>query len=405
LNGSYPIATCTDTSDCAALSSALIPNYLGTIPSDPSSTSSYSYTSDDGTDFTVAATLADTTGYSYTASIGFGTTGGGSGSVTWLSDYSKRKTITVTSSSSLSNYQILLTVAYDSDMQADFDDLRFTSDDETTLIDYWIESKTDSSTAKVWVEVPTLASGDTTIYMYYGNPSAATASNGVNTFIVFDDFNDGSINTSLWQDRSGAGWSISESGGELNTVADGNHGWGAVRTVNEFTKGNYRFVTNARYQNPGAYGPRTEQNVYDKALVTFEATTYGTPTKNAVYYIMHGHWSSQPDAQSFSMGKIGNTGTSSSSMSSAGQFVVGNMIRMDGKFNLMGNTATTDFYVNGVYKDSRSVSFSDVLMNNVTFELHGWYYGSGSNSHWDYAFVGNYSPAEPSSSFGEEESN
>ena len=80
LNGSYPVATCTDTSDCAALSSALIPNYLGAIPSDPDSASSYSYTSADGTDFTVAATLADTTGYSYTASTGFGTTGGGSGS-------------------------------------------------------------------------------------------------------------------------------------------------------------------------------------------------------------------------------------------------------------------------------------------------------------------------------------
>jgi type II secretion system protein G len=188
LNGSYPVATCTNTSDCAALSSALVPNYLGAIPSDPSSSSSYSYTSADGTDFTVSATLSDTTGYSYTASTGFGTTGGGGGSVVWLSDYSKRKTITVTSGTAKTDYQIPLTVAYDSDMQADFDDLRFTSDDETTLIDYWIESKTDSVTAKVWVEIPSLASGDTTIYMYYGNALATTASSGTNTFAFFDDF-------------------------------------------------------------------------------------------------------------------------------------------------------------------------------------------------------------------------
>jgi type II secretion system protein G len=57
LNGSYPIATCADVNDCATLSTALIPNYLGAIPSDPSSASSYSYTSADGTDFTVSATL------------------------------------------------------------------------------------------------------------------------------------------------------------------------------------------------------------------------------------------------------------------------------------------------------------------------------------------------------------
>jgi prepilin-type N-terminal cleavage/methylation domain-containing protein len=80
LNGSYPTATCTDVNNCAALSSALVPDYIGAIPNDPNSSSSYSYTSDDGTDFTVSATLSNATGYSYTASTGFGTTGGGSGS-------------------------------------------------------------------------------------------------------------------------------------------------------------------------------------------------------------------------------------------------------------------------------------------------------------------------------------
>ena len=81
LNGSYPTATCDDINDCATLSTALIPNYISAFPDDPVATSSYSYTSDDGTDFTVAATLSDTTGYSYTASTGFGTEEGGSGAV------------------------------------------------------------------------------------------------------------------------------------------------------------------------------------------------------------------------------------------------------------------------------------------------------------------------------------
>lgn len=75
-------------------------------------------------------------------------------------------------------------------MQADFDDVRFTSSDGTTLIDYWLESKTNSVTANFWVKIPSVPASPnkTTIYLYYGNPSAGSASNGNNTFLFFDDF-------------------------------------------------------------------------------------------------------------------------------------------------------------------------------------------------------------------------
>jgi hypothetical protein len=80
---------------------------------------------------------------------------------------------------------------------ADFDDLRFTTSDGTTLCSYWIESVTGSTpdrVATVWIEVPTIAAhpDDTTIYMYYGHADAAAASDGATTFIVFDDFERGS---------------------------------------------------------------------------------------------------------------------------------------------------------------------------------------------------------------------
>jgi len=63
--------------------------------------------------------------------------------------WTKRKAITVTenSGSTLTNYQVKITVSYDSDMQADFDDIRFTDSDGSALIDYWLELKTDSTTA------------------------------------------------------------------------------------------------------------------------------------------------------------------------------------------------------------------------------------------------------------------
>ena len=113
--------------------------------------------------------------------------------------YSKRKRIAITenSGSTLTNFQVRLTVAYDPDMQADFDDVRFVNYDFSQVLDYWIETKTDSTTATIWVEVPSLpASTSTDIYMLYGNADVSTTSNGNNTFIFFDDFE----NFSGWSD-------------------------------------------------------------------------------------------------------------------------------------------------------------------------------------------------------------
>jgi hypothetical protein len=109
----------------------------------------------------------------------------------WLSGYSKRKKITLTggTSGAQTDYQVKLAVTYDSDIQADFDDLRFTQSDGVTLIDAWLESKIDSTSAVVWVETDTPANGvDADIYMYYGNGSVASDWDGDETFEFFDDF-------------------------------------------------------------------------------------------------------------------------------------------------------------------------------------------------------------------------
>jgi hypothetical protein len=115
----------------------------------------------------------------------------------WDTDWDYRKAITISNSltSTLTYYQVKIDVGYELAMQADFDDLRFTNTGDTPL-DYWVESKADSSSATVWVEVDSIAaSGDTTIYMYYGNPIVSSASSGDETFEFFDDF---SGNLSKW---------------------------------------------------------------------------------------------------------------------------------------------------------------------------------------------------------------
>jgi hypothetical protein len=89
-------------------------------------------------------------------------------------------------------------------MQPDFDDLRFTSSDGTTELSYWLESKTDSTTATIWVKIPSLASGDNTIYMYYANASATTTSNGDNVFSFFDGFDGTSLDAAKWALMTGS---------------------------------------------------------------------------------------------------------------------------------------------------------------------------------------------------------
>ncbi|EKD42027.1 MAG: fibronectin, type III protein, partial [uncultured bacterium] len=123
-----------------------------------------------------------------------------------LMAWSKLKEIDITNNvaSTLTNYQVKVTLTYDADMQADFDDIRFVDTDGTTLLDYWLESKTDSSTATFWVEIPSHAASATeVIYVYYGNAAASSSSSITNTFLFGDDFAGSSVDSSKWSTTTG----------------------------------------------------------------------------------------------------------------------------------------------------------------------------------------------------------
>jgi alpha-tubulin suppressor-like RCC1 family protein len=79
-------------------------------------------------------------------------------------------------------------------MRSDCGDIRFTDSDAQTLLSYWIESGCNSANTKIWVKVPSIpASSTKTIYVYYGNPSATSKSNGSSTFLAFNLKWDGPI--------------------------------------------------------------------------------------------------------------------------------------------------------------------------------------------------------------------
>ncbi len=111
----------------------------------------------------------------------------------WNTSWNERVDITINelSGASLLSYQVKIHVPYNGNMNPDFSDIRFVSDDNQTELSYWRQSFVDSTEAYFWVKVRSIpASGTADIYMYYGNPSAATTSNIHTTFIFGDDFED-----------------------------------------------------------------------------------------------------------------------------------------------------------------------------------------------------------------------
>jgi hypothetical protein len=170
----------------------------------------------------------------------------------WTNDYTswgKRAPITITNSGSgQTNYQVKLNITYNSGMKADFGDLRFTNSVGTTL-NYWVQSQTNSTSAVVWVKVDALTgAGDTTIYMYYGNSVATTASNGNNTFDFFDDFNDGILDSAKWT-KTDTGNKITEADGKLKLYyGSGSGNWDrAIYTIPSFTRDNWSLEFDMRW--------------------------------------------------------------------------------------------------------------------------------------------------------------
>ena len=110
---------------------------------------------------------------------------------------SQRGDVANAGGTALTGYQLNVVLGSGFDFtktQSNGGDIRFTASDGVTLLPYWIESwDAGSSSASLWVKVPSIPAAGATVYLYYGNSSATSAANGFNTFDFFDDFSSGSI--------------------------------------------------------------------------------------------------------------------------------------------------------------------------------------------------------------------
>ncbi|MEM2994510.1 MAG: DUF2341 domain-containing protein [Candidatus Bathyarchaeia archaeon] len=164
-------------------------------------------------------------------------------SADWLSGWNYRKSHVIGNVLGAgTNYQVRITVHYgvgtdigehvylNGHCRTDFGDVRFTENDGTTLLNYWIEEYTSGNQGIFWVKITdNLDNSPTTIYIYYGNPSATSISNGTNTFVFFDDFDDGVIDSTKWTAINSA----QESGGTFRGEGGNQMTW--ARTISTFT--------------------------------------------------------------------------------------------------------------------------------------------------------------------------
>ncbi len=153
----------------------------------------------------------------------------------WLSGWNYRKSHIIQNASGAgTGYQVKITVHYgtgtdggehvylNENCRTDFGDVRFTDDDGVTLLDYWMQEYTSGDQAIFWVKIAdNLDHSSATVYVYYGNPSATSTSNGTSTFEFFDDFDDGVIDSSKWTDVTNAG----ESGGTFRGNGGNQRTW------------------------------------------------------------------------------------------------------------------------------------------------------------------------------------
>lgn len=153
----------------------------------------------------------------------------------WLQGWTYRKSVTLSrASGAVTNYQMKLLVGQSAGatgedvdcgghVLSNFNDLRFTTSDGSTLLDYWIESitgTTPNQLATIWIKFDSIGTSATTFWMYYGRSDAAAASNGANTFGTgkWDDFEWGSSGNSLSASGGNVTWTVTTGSIQISTT-------------------------------------------------------------------------------------------------------------------------------------------------------------------------------------------
>ncbi len=191
---------------------------------------------------------------------------------TW--DARKRISVSNVDTNTYTDAAVQLFVDYDSDMQADFDDLRFTDSDGTTLIPHWFGSTTNSVVSEVWVKIPSLPAESTSVvYMYYNKPTATSTSSSTDVFVVADDFEDNDLS-----EYSGETSEFSVNG---SYAYDGVYGLDSTSdTARTESGGAYTLDQTVSQGETIRFKQYVDVSTSDETCVLFGVQTTGAPASN-----------------------------------------------------------------------------------------------------------------------------
>ncbi len=175
------------------------------------------------------------------------------------------RTVEVTNGgTTLSDYQVMVTLETQSlitagRMRSDRGDIRFVGTDGVSPLSYWLET-TEASVTRLWVKVPSVPAGSSKIYLQYGNASLTSGSNGDATFVFFDDFNGGSLDSTKWNSY------VTNNANGSVTVANG-----IVTLANSTTETSIQ----------------TKTSIPNDTIVEFYSKLYGNPQSGGNLYIAY----------------------------------------------------------------------------------------------------------------------
>jgi len=314
----------------------------------------------------------------------------------WNASWQYRRNITITeqSGNTLTDYQVFINLTYDSDMQPNGEDIRFTwyneSSGEEVEIPYWFEKVVSSSYFEAWIKVPEIpASSSVTVYMYYGNSTPVSSeSNGTAVFTIFENppkqenwnvYTVGSASATWYSDRV-----------RLSATNDPNYVTIVYKHAVDMSEDDWVLevkvlsIQNSNYGHSG-YGIRDTQtgtprygwdyNVYDYkgGGIHSEGENPSTITANYIYYFFRGTNRIKPVIYSTTSWWIGGYYQNSTARPGAANNTITEMIGVpDG-----------DYYI---------------------FAFDYYEYGSGTDTQDFYSFIlRKYTDPEPTYSIGAEE--